>query len=167
MISDFHIHRYVGKFIFYSVKSVCWKTHLLKKEPNCQIQPYSNLCTIYLTMSDLRTDSEKIQSNKSEEMSSNPGSTMSPETARKLKYLSLLTLTAQNAILGLSMRYSRTRPGDLFYEATAVLMAEFVKFFTCLWLVYKDVHYDFDHFKETLYVTIWANKMDTIKVSTY
>merc|ERR1712038_2069523 len=96
--------------------------------------------------------------------SSNSGSTMSPETARKLKYLSLLTLTAQNAILGLSMRYSRTRPGDLFYEATAVLMAEFVKFFTCLWLVYKDVHYDFDRFKETLYVTIWVNKMDTIKV---
>merc|ERR1711994_367733 len=62
------------------------------------------------------------------------------------------------------MRYSRTRPGDLFYEATAVLMAEFVKFFTCLWLLYKDVHYDFDRFKETLYVTIWVNKMDTIKV---
>ena len=125
----------------------------------------STLCTIYLTMSDLRTDLEKIQSNKSEEMSSNPGSTMSPETARKLKYLSLLTLTAQNAILGLSMRYSRTRPGDLFFEATAVLMAEFVKFFTCLWLGYKDVHYDFDRFKESLYVTIWVNKMDTIKVS--
>ena len=58
---------------------------------------------------------------------------VSPETARRLKYISLLTLTAQNAILGLSMRYSRTRPGDMFYEATAVLMAEFVKFFTnCL-----------------------------------
>jgi len=111
-----------------------------------------------------RTDIEKTQSSKAEEMSSNSGSTMSPETARKLKYLSLLTLTAQNAVLGLSMRYSRTRPGDLFYEATAVLMAEFVKFFTCLWLVYKDVHYDFDRFKETLYVTIWVNKMDTIKV---
>ena len=116
-------------------------------------------------MSDLRTtDLEKVQSNKAEGMSGS-SSTMSPETARKLKYLSLLTLTAQNAILGLSMRYSRTRPGDLFYEATAVLMAEFVKFFTCLWLVYKDVHYDFDRFKETLYVTIWVNKMDTIKVS--
>ena len=141
------------------------KTHLLKKD--CQIQPctYYICIVIYLTMSDLRTDLEKVQSNKTEEMSSNPGSTMSPETARKLKYLSLLTLTAQNAILGLSMRYSRTRPGDLFYEATAVLMAEFVKFFTCLWLVYKDVHYDFDRFKETLYVTIWVNKMDTIKVS--
>ena len=160
------IHRYVVKIYFLCNKICVLKTHLLKKD--CQIQPctYYYICiVIYLTMSDLRTDLEKVQSNKTEEMSSNPGSTMSPETARKLKYLSLLTLTAQNAILGLSMRYSRTRPGDLFYEATAVLMAEFVKFFTCLWLVYKDVHYDFDRFKETLYVTIWVNKMDTIKVS--
>ena len=52
---------------------------------------------------------------------------ISKDTAVKLKYLSLLTLTGQNAILGLSMRYSRTREGDLFYEATAVLMAEIVR----------------------------------------
>ena len=89
---------------------------------------------------------------------------ISPETARKLKYLSLLTLTAQNAILGLSMRYSRTREGDMFYEATAVLMAELVKFFTCLFLVYKDVEYDFNDWKQTMYQAIWVNKVDTIKV---
>ncbi len=52
---------------------------------------------------------------------------VSAETARRLKYISLITLTGQNAILGLSMRYSRTRDGDLFYEATAVLMAEVVR----------------------------------------
>jgi len=89
---------------------------------------------------------------------------MSIETARKLKYMSLLTLTAQNAILGLSMRYSRTRDGDMFYEATAVLMAELVKFFTCLFLVYKDLHYDINEWKNTLYQTIWINKVDTLKV---
>merc|ERR1712062_56064 len=85
-------------------------------------------------------------------------------TAQKLKYLSLLTLTAQNAILGLSMRYSRTRDGDMFYEATAVLMAELVKFFTCLFLVYKDLHYDVGEWQNTLYQTIWINKIDTLKV---
>ena len=111
--------------------------------------------------------SENCESNIEEEMKPNTVSTMSVDTARKLKYISLLTLTAQNAILGLSMRYSRTRSGDLFYEATAVLMAEFVKFFTCLWLVFKDVNYEFDAFKETLYVTIWVNKMDTLKVKNY
>lgn len=89
---------------------------------------------------------------------------MSLETARKLKYMSLLTLTAQNAILGLSMRYSRTRPGDMFYEATAVLMAELVKFMTCLFLVYKDVEYDLAAWKDTMYETIWVNKLDTLKV---
>lgn len=94
----------------------------------------------------------------------NPELKMSPETARKLKYISLLTLTAQNAILGLSMRYARTREGAMFYEGTAVLMAEFVKFFTCLFLVFKDVHYDLEAFKETLYQTVIVNKIDTLKV---
>ena len=89
---------------------------------------------------------------------------MTDSTAQKLKYLSLLTLTAQNAILGLSMRYSRTREGDMFYEATAVFMAELVKFFTCLFLVYKDVNYDFGNWKDSLYHTVWVNKMDTLKV---
>ena len=86
------------------------------------------------------------------------------ETAQKLKYLSLLTLTAQNAILGLSMRYSRTRDGDMFYEATAVLMAEFVKFVTCLFLVFKDVNYEVESWKDSLYQTVWVNKIDTLKV---
>ena len=85
-------------------------------------------------------------------------------TAQKLKYLSLLTLTAQNAILGLSMRYSRTRDGDMFYEATAVLMAEFVKFFTCLFLVFRDVNYQVESWKDSLYHTVWVNKIDTLKV---
>lgn len=85
-------------------------------------------------------------------------------TAQKLKYLSLLTLTAQNAILGLSMRYSRTRDGDMFYEATAVLMAECVKFFTCLFLVFRDVNYQVESWKDSLYHTVWVNKIDTLKV---
>ena len=34
------------------------------------------------------------------------------------RYVSLITLTLQNAILGLSMRYARTRPGDLFLSST-------------------------------------------------
>lgn len=35
-----------------------------------------------------------------------------------LKYVSLITLTLQNAILGLSMRYARTREGDMFLSST-------------------------------------------------
>lgn len=35
-----------------------------------------------------------------------------------LKYISLVTLTVQNALLGLSMRYARTREGDMFLSST-------------------------------------------------
>lgn len=90
--------------------------------------------------------------------------TVNEATAKRLKYLSLMTLTGQNAILGLSMRYSRTRDGDMFFAATAVLMAELVKFVTCLFLVYKDEQYNFDSFKSTLYTTVVVNKWDTLKV---
>ena len=38
----------------------------------------------------------------------------------KMKYISLVTLTLQNAALGLSMRYARTRPGDLFLSSTGI-----------------------------------------------
>ncbi|XP_066156540.1 UDP-galactose/UDP-N-acetylglucosamine transporter srf-3 isoform X2 [Euwallacea fornicatus] len=55
-----------------------------------------------------------------------------------LKYVSLVTLTLQNAILGLSMRYGRTRNGDMFISSTAVLMSEVVKFVTCIALVYLE-----------------------------
>lgn len=40
--------------------------------------------------------------------------------ANTLKYISLITLTLQNAILGLSMRYARTRQGDIFISSTGV-----------------------------------------------
>ena len=53
-----------------------------------------------------------------------------------LKYASLVTLTAQNTALGLSMRYARTRGGPMFFAATAVLLAEIHKLLICLFLVY-------------------------------
>ena len=42
-------------------------------------------------------------------MTTDTSSKMDATTAKKLKVLSLITLTGQNALLGLSMRYSRTR----------------------------------------------------------
>ncbi|XP_052780403.1 UDP-galactose translocator-like [Mya arenaria] len=44
-----------------------------------------------------------------------------------LKYLSLVLLTAQNAVFILSMRYVRTRDGDLFFTTTAVILQESIK----------------------------------------
>ena len=42
----------------------------------------------------------------------------SSDSHNKMKYISLVTLTVQNAALGLSMRYARTRPGDMFLSST-------------------------------------------------
>ena len=41
-----------------------------------------------------------------------------------LKYWSLLVLVIQNASLILTIRYSRTLPGDLYLSSTAVVFAE-------------------------------------------
>ncbi|ALC48781.1 Csat, partial [Drosophila busckii] len=84
--------------------------------------------------------------------------------ANTLKYISLLTLTLQNAILGLSMRYARTRPGEIFLSSTAVLMAEFAKLITCLVLVFNEEGKDAQRFIRSLHRTIIANPMDTLKV---
>ncbi|KAH8280686.1 hypothetical protein KR018_008775 [Drosophila ironensis] len=87
-----------------------------------------------------------------------------PVNTNTLKYVSLLTLTLQNAILGLSMRYARTRPGDIFLSSTAVLMAEFAKLITCLFLVFNEEGKNAQKFVRSLHRTIIANPMDTLKV---
>ena len=81
---------------------------------------------------------------------------------QKLKYMSLLTLTFRNAILAVSMRYSRTRSGDMFFEGTAVLMAEVIKLLPCMFLVYRSPEEGAENFKkfsEILHKTIILNKL--------
>ena len=98
---------------------------------------------------------------------SSGSSSNSTTSMRKLKYISLFTLIFQNAILGLSMRYSRTRSGDMFFEGTAVLMTEVVKLMTCMFLVYRSPEEgagDIKKLTEILHKTIILNKMDTLKV---
>uniref|UniRef100_A0A1B0G5L2 Uncharacterized protein n=1 Tax=Glossina morsitans morsitans TaxID=37546 RepID=A0A1B0G5L2_GLOMM len=80
------------------------------------------------------------------------------------KYISLIILTVQNAVLGLSMRYARTRPGDIFVSSTAVLMSEVVKLITCLVLVFNEEGKDLQRFFRTLHKTIIVNPIDTLKV---
>jgi len=81
-----------------------------------------------------------------------------------LKYMSLVTLTGQNAMLGLSMRYARTRPGDMFISTTAVFMAELVKLVTCLGLVWNDEDRSVGKWWSALDRTIIKQPMDTVKV---
>ena len=56
-----------------------------------------------------------------------------------LKYVSLVTLTLQNAVLILVMRYVRVRPGDMFLPTTAVIMSEMVKSSCCLVIIFIEV----------------------------
>jgi len=81
-----------------------------------------------------------------------------------LKYMSLVTLTGQNAMLGLSMRYARTRPGDMFISTTAVFMAELVKLVTCLGLVWNSEDRSLSKWWTALDNTIIKQPMDTLKV---
>lgn len=81
-----------------------------------------------------------------------------------LKLITLVTLTLQNATVALSMRYARTRPGDMFIASTAVVMAELVKLTVCLALVYRVESISWKHFVSILNTTIVKQPMDTLKV---
>jgi len=81
-----------------------------------------------------------------------------------LKYVSLVTLTVQNAVLGLSMRYARTKPGDMFISTTAVLMSELVKLIACLGLVWNAEGRSFKRWLSCLDNTIIKQPIDTLKV---
>ncbi|XP_015114511.1 UDP-galactose translocator [Diachasma alloeum] len=83
--------------------------------------------------------------------------------AQTLKYISLVTLTLQNALVGLSMRYARTRSGDMFLASTAVVMSEVVKCVTCLILVFLEEG-NLRKFINSLHSTIIKEPVDTLKV---
>lgn len=86
------------------------------------------------------------------------------EENQRLKYISLITLTGQNALLGLSMRYARTRPGDMFISTTAVFLAELVKLVTCLGLVWNAEDRSPAKWWAALNNTIIKQPLDTLKV---
>jgi len=54
-----------------------------------------------------------------------------------LKYLSLIVLTFQNATLILSIRYTRTLPGDMYLSTTAVVLAELFKMIASAAIIMK------------------------------
>ena len=78
---------------------------------------------------------------------------------------SLVTLTGQNAVLGLSMRYARTRPGDMFISTTAVFCAELLKLVTCLGLVWNAEDRKVGQWWAALDRTIVKQPWDTVKVN--
>ncbi|XP_072941476.1 UDP-N-acetylglucosamine transporter [Epargyreus clarus] len=81
-----------------------------------------------------------------------------------IKYVSLVVLTLQNATLGLSMRYARTRDVVMFSAAAAVLMAEVVKLVICVCLVMNESG-SIRRGVMTMYSTVILNIKDTLRVS--
>lgn len=80
-----------------------------------------------------------------------------------LKYISLITLTVQNAALNLTMRAARTQK-EQFSAAVAVTISEVIKFFTCLAIII----YQENSFKcglNVFKISVIYNYIDTLKVA--
>ncbi|XP_032512045.2 UDP-N-acetylglucosamine transporter isoform X1 [Danaus plexippus] len=80
-----------------------------------------------------------------------------------IKYVSLAILTIQNAALGLSMRYARTRDVEMFSSTAAVLMAEVLKLAICVVLVMNESG-NIKKGARTMYNTVVLNIKDTLRV---
>lgn len=82
--------------------------------------------------------------------------------ATRLKYMSLVVLTFQNAFLILSMRYSRVVVVDsVYYSTTAVVLSESLKVLICL-VIIRFQQQDFFHHLHEAIVVKWR---DTLKLS--
>ena len=84
--------------------------------------------------------------------------------SQTLKYASLVVLTVQNAVLIVSMRYSRTLSGDMFITTTAVFLSESLKMVTCLVIIFYQ-RKSFSAYSQHLYESIVLNWQDTLKMS--
>lgn len=84
-------------------------------------------------------DSEEVLKLNIDEHDQRPDTSTAKDKSNKqfLKYVSLVTLTIQNASLTLFMRAARTQ-NDLFITSTAVIMSELLKLLTCLLMVYRE-----------------------------
>lgn len=81
--------------------------------------------------------------------------------SNRLKYMSLVVLTFQNAVLILSMRYSRVVAENVYYSTTAVVLSETLKVLICL-VVIRVQQQDF---LQHLYDAIVVKWKDTLKLS--
>lgn len=78
--------------------------------------------------------------------------------------MSLVTLTIQNAVLILTMRYSRVIAGKMYITTTAVVFSEFTKMVVCLLVILyqeRSIQKWLKHLHEGLVV----NWKDTLKMS--
>lgn len=107
-----------------------------------------------LTSENMDNDSKKLQSYSSNKQVKHG----------YIKYVSLVVLTLQNATLGLSMRYARTREvEEMFSSAAAVVMAEVFKLIICVGLVMQESR-SVRKGLQSMYATVILNVKDTMRV---
>lgn len=83
-----------------------------------------------------------------------------------MKYVSLLCLTLQNALLVLVMRYSRTRDvSALYITSTTVIMAELTKFIFCNILILAEEGWSVRKWWQHIVDNILSQPMDCLKIS--
>ena len=81
-----------------------------------------------------------------------------------IKHISLVILTFQNALLIISMRYTRIQSGALYITTTAVVLSETMKVIVCLLVILwqkKSLLEYFRYLHESL-IEFWR---DTVKLS--
>ncbi len=85
---------------------------------------------------------------------------------KHIKYISLIILVVQNAVLVLTMRYSRTVNGEKMYLAsTAVVLTELMKFFISTSVIFYNSNFDAKQTGKLLYLEIIVKGSETMKVS--
>ena len=83
-----------------------------------------------------------------------------------LKYISLVLLTLQNAVLILVMRYATTRAGEMFLKTSSVVMAELLKCIISLSVIfYVDARLSVPRFLEHLNDNIIRQPVDCLKIA--
>ncbi len=86
------------------------------------------------------------------------------DKSSSLKYICLVTLTIQNALLILTMRYSRVIAGKKYITTTAVVFSEFTKMVVCLGiLLYQEK--SVTKWLTLLHQGLVVNWKDTLKMS--
>ncbi|CAM1323041.1 SLC35A2 (predicted) [Pycnogonum litorale] len=81
------------------------------------------------------------------------------------KYVSLLTLTVQNAAMALTMRHARTQSGDMFLASTAVIVTEIIKLICCTIVIFLNEERSLSKAFSVVRQHTVGNCMDTLKVA--
>ena len=82
-----------------------------------------------------------------------------------MKSMSLIILTLQNASLILSIRYTRTIAGPLYFATTAVVLAEVFKLVVSLLIILFEHKGNVVKWASFLHQSIIGNYVDTLKLS--